>query len=82
MTIQSYPYLIASSLASGLISFNYYPLEQAIIHDSTSNSRFPVDQINQECLEITINRMSALSVQPELIIDRGIPARLVSAAIR
>lgn len=82
MTIQSYFYLIASSLASGLIAFTYYAPEQVINNETTLTSRFPANKINQECVEITLNQMSALGVQPELILNWGLPKRLVSAASR
>ncbi|MBD2436783.1 hypothetical protein [Nostoc sp. FACHB-110] len=77
MTIQSYSYLIASSVASGLVAFNYSLPEQAITNE------IPAAQSNQECVAISINPpMSAFCVQPEFILDWQFPARLVSAAIR
>lgn len=82
MKIQSYSYLIASSLASGLIAFSYYPSEQFPSHETTSTCSCVVELMNQECSKTALNQMSALSVQPELSSNWGFPARFISAASR
>ncbi|MCC5639992.1 hypothetical protein LC593_30020 [Nostoc sp. CHAB 5844] len=88
MTTQFYSPLIASSLASGFIAFGYYAPGQIVANFDGQNSHAeitlastPTDKI-QECFKTSLNQMCAYNVQPELMLDSGLPERLVIAASR
>ncbi|BBD62198.1 hypothetical protein NIES2109_50370 [Nostoc sp. HK-01] len=89
MTTQLYSKLIASSLASGLIAFGYSVQGVAVnfngqnLHSVTTLAiNTPADEINQASSETSINQMSAYQVQPEFMVDGGLPTRLVVAGSR
>lgn len=83
MKIQSYSYLIASSLASGLIAFGYFVPEQVL---ANFGQHFDAETIlnisSSKNATNPKNGMSAYSVQPKLMWDWGFPERLVVAASR
>ncbi|BAY19145.1 hypothetical protein NIES21_50040 [Anabaenopsis circularis NIES-21] len=82
MTTQLYSKLIASSLASGLIAFGYSVPGQNLYTESTLAINTLANQIHQASSETSINQMSAYQVQPEFMVDGGLPTRLVVAGSR
>lgn len=90
MTTQLYSQLIASSLASGFIAFGYYAPAQILANfdgqnpntETTLVKNTPADKLNHECTKTSLNQMSAYNVQPELVLDCGLPKRLVIAGSR
>ncbi|MBD2454982.1 hypothetical protein H6G80_12905 [Nostoc sp. FACHB-87] len=76
MTTQFYSQLIASSLASGLIAFGYSL--PGFYTATTLTNLTATSEINHASL----NRMSASHIQSDLMVDGGLPERLVIAGSR